>query len=552
MKQTSQNPTFLGEPLLYGFHFSNLKGDIYGGLTTAVVALPLSLAFGIASGLGPMAGLYSAIFLGFLAALFGGSPAQISGPNGPMTVVMASIFILFQGNPALCFATVMLAGLFQILGGILRIGKYITFVPYPVISGFMTGVGLIIISLQFATLTGHSSHADIWHILESIPSYLQDMNKDAMLLGLLCLGIVVFCPRKIQEIVPSPLLALVIGSVLGNVFLLDSPQIGAIPEGIPLPTLPVFDWTLIPHMIVPALMLAALGTIDSLMTSTVADNMTRIYHKPNKEMIGQGIGNIMAGLFGGIAGSGATMRTSVNIRAGGRTPISGALHALILLFIVLGLGSFAEKIPHAVLGGILLKVGYDIIDWSYIKRFARAPRAGIMVMLLVMLLTVFVNLITAVIAGVIVASLYTTKALADSQLENMQILEESHQRLREEEREILRRNQNNIILFHLTGPMSFGAASEMSRKLGSLDKYQTLILDLSDVTMIDSTSALALEDIFLISRSINKNILLVGVRPKVKDVMDKLGIVQLLPAYALNQSRLEALKLAENLGGNHI
>jgi SulP family sulfate permease len=544
----NSKPLAVGEPVFYGLHFKNLRGDIYGGITTAVIALPLSLAFGIASGLGPIAGLYSAILLGFFAALFGGQPVQISGPTGPLTVVMATIVLKFGGDPAMCFGTVVLAGLFLILGGFLKLGKYINLVPYPVVSGFMTGVGIIIISLQWAPLTGHTGNADIINIYKILPSWFDDINPQAFILGLICLGIVGFYPKKLDAIIPSPLVALVMGSLLGNLVFLDAAQIGTIPHGIPMPSWPDFSFLRLNEMIVPALMLAVLNAIDSLMTATLADNMTRVYHKPNKELIGQGIGNIMAALFGGIAGCGAAMRTSVNVRSGGRTPISGALHAIILLLLVLGFGAFAERIPYAVLAGILIKVGYDIIDWQYIRRFPRAPRKGVFLMILVVALTVFTDLITAVAVGVVIASILNTKAIADTQLENLKLInDESTHPLSLEEREILRRYKSQITLFHLMGPMSFGAANEMSRIMGVIDGYEVMLLDLSDVTHIDSSSGLAIEDTIENAQGRGQKVFIIGLRPKVKEVLERLGILSHLPADAIFTTRYEALKNAVNL-----
>src|SRR5688572_5009715 len=408
--------------LTYGLHFRNLKGDIYGGVTAAVVALPLALAFGVASGAGPIAGVYGAIFVGFFAALFGGTPAQVSGPTGPMTVVSAALITQYAHEPAMAFTVIMLAGLFQIAFGIARLGRYINLVPYPVISGFMSGIGCIIILLQLAPFVGHASSAGPLAALAALPAAWSDLVQDALLLGVLALAIGVFWPARLKRYLPPTLAALIIGTVLAVWRFPGAPILGDIPTGLPDPQLPTFELAALPSMVKSALVLALLGSIDSLLTSLICDSMTKTPHRSDRELIGQGIGNAIAGLMGGIPGAGATMRSVINIRTGGQTPLSGALHAVVLLAVMLGLGVYASHIPHAVLAGILLKVGFDIIDWDYIRRVPRAPKAGVVLMFGVMGLTVFVDLITAVAVGVIAASLLFVKRMADLQARSMRAI----------------------------------------------------------------------------------------------------------------------------------
>ncbi|MEM1427610.1 MAG: SulP family inorganic anion transporter, partial [Cyanobacteria bacterium P01_H01_bin.130] len=357
--------------LINGLHFRNLRGDFFGGLTAAIVALPLALAFGVASGIGPIAGLYGAACVGFFAALLGGTPSQISGPTGPMTVVMAATFAsLTQGQTdpqaglALAFTVVMLGGVFQILMGILQFGKYITLMPYTVISGFMSGVGVIIVIPQIAPLFGHPSTANILDSLTALPGVIRNANPIAELLGVLTLFIVFAAPRRLNRILPAPLLALVACTLLSVLVFPEGsiPRIGTIPSGLPELHLPYITLNNLKNILGYGLMLAILGSIDSLLTSLVADNITRTQHDSDRELIGQGIGNLFSGLIGGLPGAGATMRTVINVQSGGRTPISGIIHALILVAIVLKAGPLTAPIPHAVLAGILIKVGIDIID----------------------------------------------------------------------------------------------------------------------------------------------------------------------------------------------
>jgi len=533
----------------HNFSLHNLRGDIYGGLTAAVVALPLALAFGVASGAGPLAGMYGAILVGFFSALFGGTPAQVSGPTGPMTVVMASVVTHFTGQPLIAFTVVMLGGVFQILFGLLKFGRYINLIPYPVISGFMSGIGCIIIILQLGPFLGHVATGSPLHSLLALPAQFSQPGRDALILGLLSLAIVWLIPARVSRYIPGPLLALLLGTILGTVWLEDAGVIGDIPHGFPHPHLPVFSINEFAIIIKYSLVLAFLGSIDSLLTSLIADSITRTHHDSDQELIGQGIGNIAAGLFGGIPGAGATMRTVVNVRAGGRTPISGALHSLVLLLLIMGLGTLAEHIPYAILAGILIKVGIDIIDWNYLKRAPYAPRSGVFIMLVTLVLTVFVDLITAVATGTVMASLLFVKRMADSQTGSMKLVgsaQDWHE-LTEAETAILERANNRIMLFHVEGPMSFGTAKNISRILSTDHDPDVLIMDFSDVPFIDSTAALAIEEVIMDAYNDNDYVVLCGMRTAVKAVLDKIGALKPVPKNHITHSRAEALNLSEQL-----
>ena len=535
-----------------GLHFNNLRGDIYGGLTAAVVALPLALAMGVSSGAGPIAGIYGAIFVGLFASLFGGTPSQVSGPTGPMTVVMAVIFTeytsMFPDDPSygasLAFTVVILGGLFQIIFGFLKLGKYINLIPHPVISGFMSGIGVIIILLQLGPLFGHIALSDPVNSLKAIPHILSNPVYSATSIAVLALIIVYFLPKKINKLIPSPLLALIVGTfvlylwqggdittaiesgrtiyTLGGVSVL-----GDIPTGFPTPHLPIFELTLLAGIIKSALILAALGSIDSLLTSLVADSMTRTYHESNRELIGQGIGNTFAGFFGGLPGAGATMRTVVNIRAGGQTPISGALHALVLLAIVLGAGTVARYIPHALLAGILIKVGTDIIDWDYLKRIKHAPKPGVLIMVTVLFSTVFIDLIFAVALGMIMASFLFMQRMATLQMNSMtaSTSADGAKHLSDEEAALLDEANGRILYFHISGPMGFAAAKGMARRLVGFDGYDALIIDLSDVPQIDFTSTRAVDDIIHDARDSGRKAYLVGCGDQIRDMLVKQEVI---------------------------
>lgn len=534
----------------------NLRGDIFGGLTAAIVALPLALAFGVSSGIGAEAGLYGAILVGFFAALFGGTPSQISGPTGPMTVVMATVFTSLSAVAdnqeavlAIAFTVVVLGGIFQILFGLLRLGVYITLMPYTVISGFMSGVGVIIIIIEIGPLLGHRTSANVIESVQGIPGFLSDINPAALGLGLLTLAIVFLSPPKLNRLIPSPLLALIVCTLVA-VYLLppgwEFDQIGDIPQGLPHLHLPSFDFSQLQVILGSALMLAVLGSIDSLLTSLVADNITGTQHNSDKELIGQGIGNLISGLFGGLPGAGATMRTVINVQAGGKTAVSGLIHASILLVILVGAGPLTEQIPHAVLAGILLKVGIDIIDWSFLKRAHRVSIRATLIMYGVLLLTVFVDLITAVVVGVFVANLFTVKRLSDLQIKSVSTTSDPDGdiELTSEEQHLLKQAKGRILLFCLGGPMSFGAAKAISQRMSIVEKYDVLILDLSDVPLLGVTASLAIENMLKEAREKRHEVFIVGARASVKDRLRRLDILKLLPPKNRLTNRLDALQQA--------
>lgn len=526
------------------FETHNLRGDVYGGLTAGIVALPLALAFGEASGAGPIAGLWGAIFVGFFAALFGGTGSQVSGPTGPMVVVFAGVFASLSGNPALIFAAVILAGLFQILFGVFKLGQYIRLVPYPVISGFMSGIGCIIIALQMARLFGHEPDGGgTIPALTAIPAAVADPNFSALSIGLVTLGVIFLWPKKLGKFIPGALAALIIGTLL-SLGLKGAPVLGDIPTGLPSFVFPAFSQDTFLIVLEAAFILAVLGAIDSLLTSLVADNMTRTRHNSDRELIGQGIGNTVAGFFGAIPGAGATMRTVVNIRSGGETRISGMLHSLVLVAIVLVAAPLASQIPHAVLAGILVKVGYDIIDIAYLKRAHKGPRWDLALMALVLGLTVFVDLITAVAAGVVLAALAFVKKMADDQLEAFGAAEPRV--TTEEERALLKEAGGRITLFDFGGPLSFGAAADLGHQVRERvrDKASAIILDFSRVPFIDVSAARAVETIALDAQHAGRTVYVSGMSDKVRSMLNGLHADSCLPMDQHYDHRIDALKEA--------
>ena len=535
--------------LIENLHFNNIRGDITGGITAGVVALPFAIAMGLASGAGAIAGLYGAIITGFFAALFGGTGAQVSGPTGPMTVVMALIVTKYialfpETGLAIAFTTVVLGGLFQIGFGILKLGRFINLMPHPVTSGFMTGIGVIIIILQIPQVLGlyeiKGSTMGIFSQLSDVENYFS--NTGAITIALITLAVVYLLPKKIGKFIPAPLFALVTGTLI----LLFFPQyfsseiepfnnmiLGEIPTGLPSFHMPVWEASIILDMVASGLMLAILGSIDSLLTSLVSDEITRTHHKSDRELIGQGIGNTVSGLFGGLPGAGATMRTMTNVKAGGLTPISGALHAILLLAIVLGGAQYAQQIPLAVLGAILVKVGTDIIDWEYLKGLVSKPKSGALIMIVVLGITVLYNLMAAVGIGLVMASLIFLQRMTDVQLASIvsvQTIEEASH-LDESHQELIR--AGNTLFYQLNGPMSFGSAKGIVRDFSTKSNYDRVILDLSNVPVIDYTTSRGIAEICNICKEKSADITIVGANTKVRHFLENIGLDKSLIALSL-------------------
>ncbi|AFZ43729.1 sulfate transporter [Halothece sp. PCC 7418] len=536
-------------------HFRNLQGDILGGITTAVVALPMALAFGIASGAGAAAGLWGAVLIGFFAALFGGTPSLISEPTGPMTVIVTAVITeLTANNPeqglAMAFTVIMMAGGFQILFGVLRLGRYITMLPYNVISGFMTGIGVILIFVQLAPFLGQETpKGGVLGVLSNLPMLIANLDPWETLLGIITLAILFLYPSRWKRVVPPQLIALMIGTAISMIFFsgMEIRTIGTIGEitpGLPDLQLPTFTAGNLRLMFVNAIILATVGSIDCLLTCVVSEGLTRQDYKANKELIGQGIANLITGLGGGIAGSGATTPTVVNIQAGGRTAVSGLTRALVLLVIVLWAAPLTTGIPLAVLAGIVLKVGINIIDWGFLKRVHKISWKAAGIVYGVVLLTVFVDLMVAVAVGVFIANILTIDRLSQVQNNAVKAVTDADDQivLSPEEKEILDVANGRVLLFHLSGPMIFGVAKAIAREHRAISNYDVLIVDLSEVPVLGVTSSLSLENAIQEALNAKREVMIVGATGKVKSRLENLGIAGLIPDEHWMDDRLEALK----------
>ncbi len=540
--------------LLNPIRFDNIKGDVFGGLTAAVIALPMALTFGVSSGAGATAGLYGAIVIGLMASLFGGTPTLISEPTGPMFVVFAQIVLDLtersNGNEtkalAMAFTVVMMAGAMQVLFGLLKLGKYITQMPYTVISGFMSGIGIILMLLQLPPLLGYANpDGGVIGTLGKLPELLSTVQVPELIIGLVCIAILFLTPSRVKRVVPPQLLALVIATVFSLVFF-GGESIRRIPEigsALPALTVPTFTGQDLQVMFVDAGVLAMLGSIDALLTSVVADSLTRTEHDSDKELIGQGIGNFASGLIGGLPGAGATMGTVVNIQAGGKTILSGLSRAAILLVVVLGAAKLTEPIPLAVLSGIAFKVGLDIVDWDFLKRAHKLSWKAAMILYSVIILTVFVDLITAVGLGVFVANVLTINRLSKLRSDDVKAVTSADDEitLPAGEAELLNQAEGRVLLLSLSGPMIFGVAKAISREHALVDKYRVLLLDLHDVSHIGVTASLALENALQEAVDAGRDVFIVGAGPKVLKRLGNLRVWKQIPPLNVMESREEAL-----------
>lgn len=487
------------------FEEMNWRGDLFGGITTAVISLPLALAFGVASGAGAQAGLTGAVVVGLFAALFGGSRTLISEPTGPMTVIMTAVITtLIAQDPenglAMAFGVVLVAGLTQVLFGIFKLGRYVTLMPYSVISGFMSGIGILLILLQIYPIFGQSSPpGGGLGAVQGLPGLIQEARWPEALVAGMALLVLFRMPKTLRSWCPPHLAALILGTLFAVLFFQsgDLRRIGLIPMGLPEFQIPRFSGDQMRVILTEGIILGILGCIDTLLTAMIADSLTRKNHDSNRELVGQGIANMMTSFFGGLPGAGATMGTVVNIQVGARSPVAGIIRALILLAIALVFAPLLKSIPLAVLAAIAVKVGFDILDWSFLKRAHVISATAAFIMYGVLALTVFVDLVVAVGVGVFIANILTIDKLTRLQSTRIRTIDDTDGEipLNAEEKALFDRGNGKILLFHLSGPMIFGVAKAIQREHEEIARAGVLVMDLSDVPLISTTVALALENV---------------------------------------------------------
>ena len=533
---------------LLSYDLQTFRGDVFGGITAAVVGLPVALAFGVASGLGALAGIYGAIAVGFFAAVFGGTRSQISGPTGPMAVAMAVVVTTHASNIAEAFTIAIMAGLIQILLGVFRIGRFVAFTPYSVISGFMSGIGVIIILLQTLPFMGWAvSTGGPLGAVRSWPEVILGINFEALAIASVTLVVGVLWPKPLRKYMPSTLAALIAGTLLGVLWLTNTPVIGDVPTGLPMPRLPDLSIHTLTNAVQPALTIALLGSIDSLLTSLIADSLTRTRHNANRELVGQGIGNMMAGFVWGLPGAGATMGTVVNIRAGGRTRMSGVLRAGILLALVMGLGKYVEAIPHAVLAGILMKVGWDIIDWRFLTRLHHVQREHLLVMLITMGLTVFLDLVTAVAIGLIAAGMASARQFERLELDSVvstPLLDQSFLGTQDADDAFSAR----VGLVALRGSFSVASANKLIDTISKdIGEHEVVVLDFSNTVYMDDSAALLVEQLIDVAIEDDTECIVMGLTGGVARNLKGLNVLKHVPPDNIVETLDDAREVAKRI-----
>ncbi len=505
------------------------RGDVFGGISAGIVALPLCLAFGAISGLGPEAGLYGAIAAGILAALFGGTPVMVTGPTNPMTLVAATVVaanMLPTGkvNLAIVATAFLLAGALQVLFGVLRLGGFVRYVPYPVICGFMSGIGIIVIVQQLYPIVGvEAPSSDPAKIFGNLPSLPGSVVWPVALLGASTLAIIQVLPRFTRK-VPATLVALIVVTVVSVALGVDAPRIGAIPAGLPALVMPELTFDRATIVASVAIQLALLGAIDTLLSALLADSLTRTHHDSNRELIGQGIGNMGAALVGGLPGAGASIRTIVNIEAGGRTRLSGAIHGLFLLAVLLGLSQFVQYIPNAVLSGILVSAGLGCIDFRGFSHIGKIPRSDAAVLLVVLGLTVFWGLIVAVAVGLIMATFIFMKKVADISEQQTAISQLADEPWADEI-DIPAEYRDRLLIKHVEGPLFFGFARVFLAIAARAVGGRLLILRMDRVSLMDQSGAYALQDALVDLVGAGMRILVVGLPLGQRDILEGIRVI---------------------------
>ena len=526
-----------------------LRGDFFGGLTSMVVGLPVALAFGVASGMGAAAGLYGAIAVGFFASIFGGTRSQISGPTGPMAVAMAVIVTSRAGTLAEALTIVVLAGLLQVLLGLSKVGRFVAYTPYVVISGFMSGVGLIIILIQSMPFLGApTAPGGPMGAVAALPGAVAGVDLGAFAIAAVTLAVAVLWPARLTRYVPALLVALLAGTLLGVFWLSGAPVIGPVPTGLPSLQFSLPSAAFLARALEPAIILALLGSIDSLLTSLVADSLTGTRHNANRELVGQGIGNMVSGLFGGVPGAGATMGTVTNIRSGGRTQVSGALRALLLLALLLGLGRFVEPIPHAALAGILMKVGWDIIDWRMLTRIHRVRREHLLVMGITLGLTVFVDLVTAVAIGLIAAGMANARQLESLELDSVVSVPLLDQTFLDPEGEEADPFAARVGLVALRGSFTVASSTKLVAVIGGdIKDHEVVIFDFSGATYLDDSAAMLIRQLIEVAGKEETECVIMGLSGSVEQTLLTLDVLRDVPGDRVVESLDEARQVARTL-----
>ena len=533
------------------YSFQSMFGDVLGGITAAVVGLPVALAFGVSSGLGPAAGIYGAVAVGFFAAVFGGTRSLISGPTGSMTVAMAVIVTSYAENMAQAFTIVIMAGLIQMLFGFLRIGRFVSYTPYSVVAGFMTGVGIIILSVQILPFMGADPvTGGPVEAMRNFSGIIEGFDISAVGIAGVTLGVAIIWPSRLDKYLPSTLVALFAGIIVTVLWFSNAPTIGSVPTDLPVLKMPALSFDALVRAIEPAMVLALVGSADTLLTALVGDSMTRARHDPNKELFAQGLGAVVTGFIQGLPGSGATPSTIANIRAGGTTVVAGVIAVVILVVMILALEDYVAKIPNALLAGILMKVALDTIEWRFVTRLLRIQREHMVVMLLTLGLTVFLDLVTAIAVGMIAAAVTSARQFERLELDSVvsvPILDQSFfgGRTREDDLESF---TARVGLVALRGSFTVASSRKLLDTIGEdIREHEVVILDFSNTVYIDESAAMVIERLIETATSYETGCIVMGLAGMPARNLDALNVLKQIPSDQRVQSWDEARVVAARL-----
>ena len=533
------------------YSFQAMFGDVLGGLTAAVVGLPVALAFGVSSGLGPAAGIYGAVAVGFFAAVFGGTRSLISGPTGSMTVAMAVIVTSYAENMAQAFTIVIMAGLIQMLFGFLRIGRFVSYTPYSVVAGFMTGVGIIILSVQILPFMGADPvTGGPVEAMRNFSGIIEGFDISAVGIAGVTLGVAIIWPSRLDKYLPSTLVALFAGIIVTVLWFSNAPTIGSVPTDLPVLKMPALSFDALVRAIEPAMVLALVGSADTLLTALVGDSMTRARHDPNKELFAQGLGAVVTGFIQGLPGSGATPSTIANIRAGGTTVVAGVIAVVILVVMILALEEYVAKIPNALLAGILMKVALDTMEWRFVTRLFRIQREHMVVMLLTLGLTVFLDLVTAIAAGMIAAAVTSARQFERLELDSVvsvPILDQSFfgGRAREDDLEDF---SARVGLVALRGSFTVASSRKLLDTIGEdIREHEVVILDFSNTVYIDESAAMVIERLIETATSYETGCIVMGLAGMPARNLEALNVLKQVPSDQRVQSWDEARVVAARL-----
>ena len=533
------------------YNLHTFRHDVIGGVTTTIISLPVALGFGIASGLGASAGIWSAIAVGCFASVFGGTRGQISGPTAPTAVAMAVVLTSHSNNLAEALTIVFFAGFIQVFLGISKIGKFVAYTPHVVISGFMSGIGIIVMLIQLLPMLGAENTTEgVFGVVQALPNAIANVQIGALIIGVVTLSVGFLWPKKLARILPRPLAALASGTVLGILFFKDAAVIGSIPIGLPSLHIPILSLDFLLKLVEPAIILALLASVETLLTSLVADSMTGARHNPTKELIGQGIGNMAAGLIGATPGAGAALGTVANIQSGGQTAVSGVVRSAVLFALALGLGQFVEPIPLAALAAVLFKVGWDLTDKQTLFRIHRLRREHQFVLILVLGLTVLIDLITAVAIGLIAGAMVLARRQEEFESRNVISLPILDAHFFAGDNSMLGDDPfaARVGMVTMRGVLTVASSHNLVSVLGhDIKEHEVVIFDFSDTIYIDDSVAIVIRRLIKVANQSNTSCIIKGLTHDVAVTLNGFDILGSLPDEQVVASEEDARIVAKKL-----